>query len=327
MRCHCNRRNNEETAHECNLLKGQGLLACAFATLGLHTPSMLASRCFGSAQNPTGKNIVNLCYRAQVTAVAFSLIIAFIFIPLIAALSYSADSLDETRAFRHAEELYNSGNYLIALKQFNGFINSYPNSELIGQASLYIARCDINSGEMEEAIRTYMLIIESNFNRDTKIDAIRYMGKINSPGIKKYLENLLSTSDIKIRAVVAETLGTIGNKSTASKLLHALEKEREPDIQEKLLLSISNLGRNLLNFKTLTTLFKTDTEDLKINLVKFMSSIKKNYTVKFLQEQLNISSSGLKPYIIWSLARIDPYLYGLRLEGTLVREESSWGSC
>lgn len=56
-----------------------------------------------------------------------------------------------------------------------------------------------------------------------------------------------------------------------------------------------------------------------------MSSIKKNYTVKFLQEQLNTSSSGLKPYIIWSLARIDPYLYGLRLgEGTLMREESSW---
>ena len=55
MRWYCNRRNNEEVARNVASRRAKGLLACAFTTLGLHTPGMLASRCFGAAKNPIAK--------------------------------------------------------------------------------------------------------------------------------------------------------------------------------------------------------------------------------------------------------------------------------
>ncbi len=249
-----------------------------------------------------------------------SLIILITAIPIL----YSAGSPEEKRAMLRAEEVFNSGNFLIALKRFNEFIKSFPDSESVARAKLYVADCYKKSGEMEEAISTYISISEGLFNKEEIKEAVLSLGKTRTKLAKKYLEDKLETPDIQVRAYVAEALGFIGNNGTAGKMMKTLKAEREPTIQEKLLSSIAKIKGQSIKFKSLISMFQKGGEELKINIVNILSSIKNNHVIKFFQEQLETSSGRLKPYLIRALARIDPYEYGVRLEGNIKKIGDSW---
>ncbi len=260
------------------------------------------------------------------TAPLVSFIILLTAFLLIGANEAHSEALPgEKRALKRAVDVYNSGNFLIALKRFQGFIKNFPDSESAVKVKLHIASCHEKSGELDNAVRTYISIIENRCDKEDILSAAVSLGKTNNKIARKYLEEKLLTRNIPVRAAVAEALGIIGNNSTANKMMTVLKNEREKNIQEKLLSSITNIKGMGISVRSLTSLFKKGGEDLKISIVKILSLMKKNSVIKFLRKQLGTSSARLKPYIIWALARIDPYLYGVRLEGTIRKEEdSSW---
>ena len=250
---------------------------------------------------------------------SFILLCALLLIPI----STSAKTPEEMAFFR-AEEDYKNGNFLIAEKRFRQFTEEYPASENVPKARMYVAACQLKSGNVEDAVITYMSIIEGGFEREYIVEAILGMGKTGNRQAKAYLEGKLYSPDIRVREAVAQALGTIGNNVTVKKMMKALEGENEIPIQERLLASIATIGGNAVKFKSFAKLFEKGSEELRINIVNFLSAVRNNHIVGFLRNQMEESSSRLRPYIIRSLARVDPYTYGVRLEGKLVHRKEAW---
>jgi len=248
------------------------------------------------------------------------LVSLLVFIPIWIGMANAAGDT----AFRRAEEVYNSGNYLIAAQQFRSFIERFPESSLVVKAKFYVASCQKKSGESDEALMTYVSIIESGADKEDILAAIEEVGNLRSIQAREYLEKKLSHSDIQMRGAVALALGKVGNKKTVQKMMEVLKGEKESLIQKDLLDAISSIGPQLAKLSSLKELFRKGSEDLKINIVKLMSNIRKNEVVTFLSDELKKSSETVSPYIVWALARIDPYRYGVRIEGIIEREKNSY---
>jgi len=248
------------------------------------------------------------------------LVSLLVFIPIWIGMANAAGDT----AFRRAEEVYNSGNYLIAAQQFRSFIERFPESSLVVKAKFYVASCQKKSGESDEALMTYVSIIESGADKEDILAAIEEVGNLRSIQAREYLEKKISHSDIQMRGAVALALGKVGNKKTVQKMMEVLKGEKESLIQKDLLDAISSIGPQLAKLSSLKEHCRKGSEDLKINIVKLMSNIRKNEVVTFLSDELKKSSETVSPYIVWALARIDPYRYGVRIEGIIEREKNSY---
>jgi len=230
----------------------------------------------------------------------------------------------EKRAFRQAVELYDSGNFLIAMSNLQKFVETYPKSDLVQKAKLYIASCHKREGNVEEATKIYIYLIENSGDRAIVSEAMLSLARTGTKEASKYIETKLNSEDGFMRELCAESLAVTGNPGIAKKMFKALEKETIPSIQEKILSSISKINKDTVTVNALKGMFLKGSENLKISIVKFFSTLKNNTAAAFLKEQIAASSEKIKPYVLWALAKIDPYTYGTRIEGRITCKAGKW---
>ncbi len=228
--------------------------------------------------------------------------------------------------YKTAINSYNQKKYNAARKQFSRVIKKYP--EWTSSSRIYIARCWSKTGKHKKSIEELELLLEEAPGDELVV--VRELGKLGSMESLDKLKELIKTSKVKeIREKAAALIGKVSRKIDPGEInrhidfmIEVLKIEPEMEVAKEISCSIYRMGK--VNADKLIKIYKRADKFLKKKLLFLISKYDDEDLIMTLQEESEKPVCVIKNYILWALAKMDPYRFAKLYKGKLKKKEDSY---